>query len=98
MKVKDCYFNSFLACGDICHPLITCTSSMDSDQNQQNVSPTLGTNPFHTLIVFLKEFFLKKVEFEIHLQTTKIMKNYPTIKVKRIICYYIGLRPGPNSK
>ena len=34
-------FNSFLASGNFCHPLITFANSLDPDQARQNVGPDL---------------------------------------------------------
>ena len=52
--------NTFHASGDFCPLLITFAISLDSDQDQQNVSPDL--DPFDTLIVFLKEFLIMSAE------------------------------------
>ena len=40
---------------------MTYANSLDPDQDWQNVGPELDPKPFETLIVFLKEFFKKKV-------------------------------------
>ena len=66
---KDCYlilridyftyFSSFLVSGDFYHLLIIFANSLDPDQERQNVGPDLGPNRFDSLIVFLKDFFLK---------------------------------------
>ena len=54
----------------LCHLLITFANSLDPDQAQQNVGPDLNLKLFNTLMVFLKEFFIK-VDFEKNQQTTK---------------------------
>ena len=51
---KLVFLNSFNACGDFCRLLIAFANSLDPDQDRL----------FDTLIVFLKEFFEKKINFE----------------------------------
>ena len=53
------YFNSFPARGDLFGLLITFANSLDPDQARQNVGPDLDPNCL-TLMVFLKDCFLKK--------------------------------------
>ena len=53
--------NHFLATGNFCHLLINCANSLDPDQDRQNNS---GFKRFDTLMVFLKVFFVEKVNLE----------------------------------
>ena len=48
-----------LLAGDFYHLQITFANSLDSDQDQENVSPDLDPNGLNNLIVFLETFFRK---------------------------------------
>ena len=52
-----------------CRLLITFATSLEPVQDRQNVGPDLDPNCL-TLIVFLKEFFFDKVNFEESRKTT----------------------------
>ena len=72
-----------LLAGDFCHLMITFISSLDPDQDPQNVSisvrPDLNPNYFDTLIVFLKEVMEKKKVFE------KVSKHEKLPNMQRLI-------------
>ena len=53
-------FKFFPASGDFPCLLITSANSLNPDQAQQNIRPDLDPNCLDTLMVFLKDFFLKK--------------------------------------
>ena len=73
-------FNPFLASSNCCHLLITFENSLESDQDRQTVNPALDPNSFTTLIMFLKDFFEKKVNLKNSADDNKSMKNYPASK------------------
>ena len=56
--------NSFFASGDFCCLLIMFANSLDPnhDQHLTECPSWSGTKAFDTLIVFLKEFFLKQID------------------------------------
>ena len=54
---------SILSSSNFCHLLISFATSLDPDQDQQNVGPDLDPKLFDTLKVFLKEFLKKKLVF-----------------------------------
>ena len=56
-------------------------NSLEPDQARQNVGPNQDPNCL-TLMVFLNEFFLEKVDFENNQQSTKKHQKLPS---KRII-------------
>ena len=70
-------FNTFLACGDYCHMLITFANSLDPDQDQHSVHPDLDPNRFDG--VFLKEFFEKVNSDKSQQTTTKTLKKQDII-------------------
>ena len=72
-------FNSFLACGDFCHMLITFANSLDPDQDRRNVGPDLDPNCL-TLWWCSWKNFMKKVILKICSRRHKIMKNFPACK------------------
>ena len=58
------WVNSFLARGNFGHLLIAfANTSFDPDKDQHNVGPDLDPNCL-MLIVYLKDFFFEKVNFE----------------------------------
>ena len=71
------------ASGNFCRLLITFANSLDPDQARQNVEPDLDPKSklFDTLMVFLKDFFKKKLILKkrIH-RRQKSMQNYPACK------------------
>ena len=76
------FINSFNASGDFSNLQITFTNSLDPDQDRQNVGPDLVPKRLTPLIVFLKEFFKQKANFEEKgaAGDNKGMKNYPACK------------------
>ena len=61
--------------------MLSAENSLDPDQARQNVGPNQDPNCL-TLMVFLNEFFLEKVDFENNQQSTKKHQKLPS---KRII-------------
>ena len=72
-------FNSFPASGDFCPLLITFANSLVPYQARQNVEPDLDPNCL-TLMVYLKDFFLEKVNFKKKNRRQKSMQNYRECK------------------
>ena len=65
----------------MCRLLITFANSLDQDQDRQNVGPDLDRSKlFDTLMVFLKEFFRKKLIFQKIQQMTKKHAKLPSMQ------------------
>ena len=73
--------NSFIASNSFCRLLLIFANSFDPDPCRQNSGgPDLDLNHFHTLIVFWKDFVLKKVNFEKKSLDYKKSIKYPACK------------------
>ena len=78
---KILYFISYSTSVDFCRLLVTFANSLDPDQARQNVQPDLDPN---CLMVFLKDFFFKKlIKIKICRQQKKHAKLPSRQRVKK---------------
>ena len=80
-----------------CHLLITFANSLDPDQDRKNVSPDLDPNRL-TLIVFLKEFFLKSKFWKKLADDNNSMKNDPACKRVKPVCEKMAYQTDTDNE